>query len=148
MTNAQQRLIRDVMTRDAQSIGPNDSIQRAAQLMDQLNVGALPVCEGERLIGMVTDRDITVRATAAGHSPTETRVDAVMSGDVRSVGEDDTLETAARIMRKTQIRRLPVVGADNRLVGIVALGDIATDAPDMAEETLRQVSEPSEPDRS
>lgn len=139
------------MTRDVQFVAPQESLRRAAQMMDDLNVGALPVCDGERLVGMVTDRDITVRGVSAGLPPDRTTVDAVMSTDVRWCFEDQDLDEVMRQMSDNQLRRVPVVTHDDahRLVGIVSLGDIATDAgPERAGQVLGQVSTPSEPDRS
>jgi CBS domain-containing protein len=149
------QLVHEVMTRNVQSVSAHDTVRRAAQMMDDLNVGALPVCQGERLIGMVTDRDITVRATSAGLNPDDALVEQVMSADVRSCFEDQSLEEVARQMADTQIRRVPVVSHDDaqRLVGIVSLGDIATKAAGGArrhvvEEVVEKVSFPSEPDLS
>lgn len=149
------QLVYEVMTREVQAVTSRDTVRRAAQMMDDLNVGALPVCDGERLIGMVTDRDITVRATSAGLNPDDALVEQVMSTDVRSCFEDQSLEEVARQMADTQIRRVPVVSHDDarRLVGIVSLGDIATKAAGGArrhvvEQVVEKVSFPSEPDRS
>lgn len=140
--------IRDLMTRNVQTISPGDTIREAARMMDGLNVGSLPVCDGEKLVGMVTDRDITIRATSAGRAPDDCKVDEVMTTDVRWCYEDDAVSDVARLMGNVQIRRVPVLDADDRLVGIVALGDIATEAKENAGgPTLEQVSTPSRPDR-
>lgn len=139
--------VSEVMTRNVEVIAPEESLQRAAQLMDELNVGALPVCTGKKLLGMITDRDITVRAVAAGHGPAETCVSDVMSERVRWVSEDDSTETAAHQMSDMQIRRLPVLNARHELVGILSLGDLATRDTRQADEALREISTPSEPDR-
>ncbi|MBP2295673.1 CBS domain-containing protein [Azospirillum rugosum] len=142
--------IRDIMTRDVQIVGPNESIRKAAQLMDQLNVGVLPVCDGEKLVGMITDRDITVRATSAGMAPDQCKVSEVMTTEPRYCYEDDPVNEVSRLMGGQQIRRVPVVDRDKRLVGIVSLGDLATDAKDerTVESALEQISTPSEPDRT
>lgn len=147
--------VSEIMTRDVQSVSAQDSVRRAAQLMDDLNVGALPVCEGERLVGMVTDRDITVRATSAGIAPDDAVVDDVMSADVRTCFEDQSLEEVMQQMSDTQIRRIPVVSreAPSKLVGILSVGDIATKLADAAHrhdvaEVMEKLSFPSEPDRS
>ena len=137
----------DIMTRDVTVVSPNDTVQRAAQIMDELNVGALPVCDGRRILGMVTDRDLTVRITAQGKSPDQTRVEEAMSTNVRWCFEDEDVESVIEKMGDTQIRRLPVVDRDKNLVGIVSLGDIATKSDEVAEEALEGVSQPSEPDR-
>jgi CBS domain-containing protein len=149
------QMVSEVMTRDVQWVSPQETVRRAAQMMDDLNVGALPVCDGERLVGMVTDRDITVRATSAGIAPDDAVVDQVMSTDVRWCFEDQPLDEVMQQMADTQIRRVPVVSHDDahRLVGIVSLGDIATRSDDQAqkqdvEQMVEKVSFPSEPDRS
>lgn len=141
--------IRDIMTRDVQIVGPNETIRKAAQMMDQLNVGVLPVCDGEKLVGMITDRDITVRATSAGMAPDQCKVSEVMTTEPRFCYEDDPVNEVSRLMGGQQIRRVPVVDHNNKLVGIVSLGDLATDAKDdrAAGSALEQISSPSEPDR-
>jgi CBS domain-containing protein len=141
--------IRDIMTRNVEVVRPDSTIAEAARKMDQLNVGSLPVCDGERLVGFLTDRDITVRSTAAGDDPRTRAVSDAMTRDVVYCREDQDVQTAAEMMRSKQIRRLPIIGADKKLVGIVALGDIATDDADgrLSERILEAVSEPSEPDR-
>jgi CBS domain-containing protein len=142
--------LKDVMTRNVEVIRPDAPIAEAAKRMDELNVGPLPVCDGERLVGMLTDRDITVRATSAGRDPKTTTVREAMTQDVVYCYEDQDVREAAKIMSDKQIRRMPVISRDDkRLVGIVSLGDIAIDARDdkMTGETLEKVSEPAKPDR-
>ena len=139
--------VSEVMTRNVEVIAPEESLQRAAQLMDELNVGSLPVCSGKELLGMITDRDITVRAVAAGQGPSDTCVSDVMSERVRWVSEDDSTATAAHHMSDMQVRRLPVLNARRELVGIVSLGDLATHDTAQADEALREISTPSQPDR-
>jgi CBS domain-containing protein len=139
--------VSEVMTRNVEVIAPEESLQRAAQLMDELNVGALPVCSGKELLGMITDRDITVRAVAAGQGPSDTCVSDVMSEHVRWVNEDDSTATAVHHMSDMQVRRLPVLNARRELVGIVSLGDLATHHTVQADEALREISTPSQPDR-
>lgn len=139
--------VSEVMTRDVEVIAPQETLQRAAQLMDELNVGALPVCEGNRLLGMITDRDITVRAVAAGSVPAETRVSEVMSEGVRWVREDDSTDAVTKSMGGMQVRRVPVLNSYDELVGIVSLGDLSTQRIDEADAALREISQPSEPDR-
>ena len=118
-----------------------------ASAMDELNVGVVPVCDGERLVGMVTDRDIAVRGVAHDCSATSTRLNEVMTKDPLWCFDDEPLEQAMEKMRDAQIRRLPVVDHDRHLVGILSMGDIATTAgtTDVAE-TLACISEPAEPD--
>ena len=139
--------IADLMTRDPITVGPYDTVQHAAQLMDSLNVGALPVCHGSRLVGIVTDRDITVRATAAGLNAASTEIDMVMSSPVRSCREEQSAQDVLRQMAAVQIRRMPVLDKFNRLMGIVSLGDLAERHPEGVEEALRRISTPAEPDR-
>lgn len=140
--------IADIMTRDVRSVSPQESIMRAAQLMDEMNVGSLPVCDGTKLIGMVTDRDITVRATAAGQAPDSTHVEDVMSAQVRWCYEDQTVDEVMEQMADSQIRRVPVLDHDSdALVGIVSLGDMATKHSAQVDRTLEEISNPSEPDR-
>jgi len=140
--------VSEVMTREVEVISPDASLREAARKMDDLNVGVLPVCDGQRLVGMLTDRDITVRATSIGESPDVTRVDEVMSEEVWWCYEDDDVEDVARRMGEKQIRRMPVIDHNRMLVGIVSLGDLATDRAPGTRTALRQISEPSEPDWS
>ena len=135
--------VSEAMTRDVRVAAPDDSIREAAQLMVQLDAGVLPVAEGDRLIGMITDRDITVRAVAAGRGP-ETLVRDVMSAEVKYAFDDQPVEEIARNMADIQVRRLPVVNRDKRLVGILSLGDLAghTLAAEKAGEALRGISRP------
>lgn len=141
--------VADVMTRDVRVVAPADTVQQAAQCMDELNVGALPVCDGTRLVGMVTDRDIAVRGVAAGKDSGVTAVSEVMSAHVRWCYEDQPLDDVMDEMRDTQIRRMPVVDRQHRLVGIVSLGDVAARGADdkRVGETLKDISTPSAPDR-
>jgi CBS domain-containing protein len=140
--------IADIMTRDVVSVAPRESIQRAAQLMDELNVGSLPVCDGRRLVGMITDRDITVRATSTGLSPTDTTVEQTMSADVRWCFENQTVDEVLEEMGDVQIRRLPVCDHATRdMVGIVSLGDMAAKHSAGIDHTLENISSPARPDR-
>ena len=141
--------IREVMTPDVRTISPQESVQRAAQMMDELNVGAIPVCDGERLVGMITDRDITVRSVAAGQAPDSTCVADVMSTDVRTCTSDQEVDAVMHQMGDVQIRRVPVIDrASQRLVGIVSLGDMAAKHSAQVDRTLDEISTPAEPDRS
>ena len=136
--------LKDVMTTQVEVVRPEASIQEAAEKMRALDVGALPVCDGQQLKGMVTDRDLTVRATAQGRDPKATPVREVLSPEVAYAFEDQDLEDAQRLMQEKQIRRLPVLSRDQRLVGIVALADVAAEAgkKDVAR-TVQAVSKPS-----
>jgi CBS domain-containing protein len=141
--------ISEVMTRDVRVLSPQDTLQRAAQAMDELNVGAVPVCEGGKLVGMLTDRDITVRAVAGGMDGASP-IKEVMTEQVRCCFEDQQVDEVMQQMGDVQIRRMPVVDRQQRLVGIVSLGDLATRHADGQEvgHTLESISSPSEPDRS
>jgi CBS domain-containing protein len=140
--------IAEIMTRDVMSVSPRESLRRAAQLMDEMNVGSLPVCDGERLVGMITDRDITVRATSAGQDPEDTHVEDVMTDKVRYCFEDQEVNEVMNQMADAQIRRIPVVSRDaHNLIGIVSLGDVATKHSAEVDRTLEKISTPSEPDR-
>ena len=140
--------IHDIMTRDVQTISPQDTVQRAAQLMDELNVGAIPVLDGDQLVGMITDRDITVRSVAVGQNPTSTQVADVMSTDVRTCTAEQSVEEVLDTMGDVQIRRIPVLDAQSKVIGIVSLGDVATKHAADVDLTLDEISTPSEPDRS
>ena len=131
--------LKDVMTPEVEVIAPEASIYEAATTMSHRDIGPLPVCDSERLVGMLTDRDITVRAVAAGRDPLTTQVREVMTPDVVYGFED-----AARLMEQYQIRRLPVLNRSKQLVGMVALGNLAVHAGTqlVAAEVLAQVSEP------
>jgi CBS-domain-containing membrane protein len=114
------------MEREVKLANPDDNVQQAARMMREADVGVLPVGEGDRLVGMVSDRDIAMRLAAEGRDPARTKVREVMSPDVRYVYEDEDLEHVAENMAEQQVRRLPVMNRDKRLIGIVSLGDIAT----------------------
>jgi len=140
--------ISEVMTRGAQRMRPDDSVMMAAQAMQQADVGALPVCEGDRLLGIVTDRDIVVRGLASGLAP-DAPVRQVMSSDVCTCSEDDDIDQVAQTMEDAQVRRIPVLDQAQHLVGMVSLGDLSTKGDlRLAGDTLSQVSEPSSPAQS
>lgn len=140
--------VHEVMTRGTECIRPDTTVQDAAQRMRDLDVGALPVCgEEDRLEGMLTDRDIAVRAVAEGLDPWTTKAREVMTPKVIYCFDDESITEAARLMKENQIRRLLVLNRAKRLVGIVSLGDLAVDAHDeeLAGSTLEAVSEPAFP---
>ena len=116
--------VSEAMTREVRIATPGQSIRDVAKMMADIDAGALPVGENDRLVGMITDRDIAIRAVAAGKGP-DTPVREVMSSDIKYCYEDEDLEHVAENMGELQVRRLPVVNREKRLVGIVALGDIA-----------------------
>jgi CBS domain-containing protein len=120
--------VREVMTSDVVSIPPELTLQDAASIMKTLDVAALPVSDGERLIGLITDRDITLRAIAEGRDPRTTDVGDVMTSEVVCCHEDDEVQRAAGLMQREQLRRLPVIDEGGRLVGIVSLGDVKREA--------------------
>jgi len=143
--------VADVMTRDVRTLGPDDSVVDAARCMDELNVGVIPVCEGEKLVGMVTDRDIVVRGVAVQGELRNMKLADVMSGHVRCAHEGDDVDKVLSEMAEAQIRRLPVVDGNDRLVGIVSLGDIAAKNPEDEVDvamSLGDISSPAEPDWS
>jgi len=136
--------ISDVMSSDVQTISPDATIEEAAQEMRDGDFGLVPVAEDEELLGVITDRDIAIRAVAEGKDPS-TLVREIMSEEVVWASEDDSVEDAARIMSDHQIRRLSVVDAEQHLVGIVSLGDFAVDSADIQPvvEALSDISRPS-----
>ena len=122
--------IRDVMTANPKSVEPRSPVSDAARLMRDADVGSLPVVEGGKLTGVVTDRDITVRVVAEGKDPQNTKVGEVLSQDVVTIDPQQDLDEALRLMARHQVRRLPVVEEDGRLVGIVAQADVAGQGDD------------------
>jgi CBS domain-containing protein len=124
-------------------VHPDDTLQRAAEKMKDLDVGSMPVCEGQHLVGIVTDRDITIRATARGQDPTKTEVREVMTPDVLYCFHTQDVEEAARMMQEHQVRRLFVLNEEEELVGITSLGELATVTGDraVAGEALERISE-------
>lgn len=142
------RRVSDVMTSGVRTLGPNDPLRLAARVMADLNVGSIPVCNGDRLVGVVTDRDITIRAVAEGFDVSSTPIARVMTVAPKYCFDTDPIEHASALMQQLQIRRLPVIDSDNKLAGIVTLGDIAVrGGRDNASRTLELVSTPSEPAR-
>jgi CBS domain-containing protein len=138
-------LIQEIMTRDVAVVAPKATIQQAAKQMKDLDVGSLPVCEGDRLEGMLTDRDITVVATAEGMDPSHTPVSEIMTPDVVYCYEDQPIEEAAVLMGDKKVRRLAVLNRNKRLVGIVSIGDLAEKSEDelLIGEVLEKVSAPA-----
>ena len=135
--------VSDIMSTDVQVVEPQDSLRHAAELMQELDVGALPVCDGERLLGMLTDRDITVRGVAQGLDPDATAVSDIMTGEVEFATADQDTAEVMRVMGDKQIRRMPVVDQDRRLIGIVSITDLALRQPGHIDTTVREISEPS-----
>ena len=135
--------VSELMTPEVETINPDDSLRTAAQMMADLDSGALPVCDSEKLVGMITDRDITVRAVAAGADPEGTPVREAMSEEVHYCFQDDDVEVVAKKMADWQVRRLPVLNRDKRLVGFVSLGDLMIGgAGNKGREALEGISQP------
>ncbi len=137
--------VQEIMSREIDVVSPETTLRDAAERMQSLDVGVLPVCDKDRLVGVITDRDITVRATADGLDPFATQVGEVMSRENLIVCLcDEDIEVATQKMRDHQIRRLPVLDRDHRLVGILTLGDLAVtlENSDSSTETLKAVSRP------
>ncbi|HEX2543078.1 MAG TPA: host attachment protein [Caldimonas sp.] len=138
--------VSEVMTRGVRTLSPRDSMVSAAQAMQELDIGVVPVCEGDRLVGMVTDRDIVVRGIAHGRVPETTPLEEVMSREPRSCFEDQSVDDVLEQMRDARVRRVPVLDRQQHLVGMLSLGDVATKADgDGAGIVLQEVSEPSQP---
>ncbi len=134
--------VNECMTRDVRTVNPAMTIQQAARIMADTDTGALPVGEDDRLVGMLTDRDIAVRAVCQGRGP-DTPVRDVMSKQTKYCYDDEDVDNVARNMADIQVRRLPVMDRSKRLVGIIALGDIAASADsEIVGETLEGISRP------
>ncbi len=137
--------IAECMSTDVQVAKPDQPIREAAQFMLRTDAGSLPVCDGDRLVGMITDRDIAVRAVAEGKGP-DTPIHEVMTEDVKYCYEDDDTEDVARNMAEIQVRRLPVLTRDKRLVGIISLGDMAvSEGSGRTGEAVAGISQPGGP---
>ena len=134
--------IADIMTRSIATVRRDETLQAAAKRMKEMDVGSLPVLDGKAVAGIVTDRDIAIRGVAAGMIPQESLVADVMTAELRFCRADDTIEQAMAEMGDLQVRRLPVLDAQNEIVGIVSLGDLATRQSAHTDETLREISTP------
>ncbi|PTL76581.1 CBS domain-containing protein [Vitiosangium sp. GDMCC 1.1324] len=140
------KLIREVMTRDVEVINPNDTLRDAAEKMRTLNVGAIPVCDGQRVVGMITDRDVVVRAIALGKDPNSTQVADAMSPGIEYAFDDDDVDTVLNRLKEKQIRRIIVVDRSKKLVGVASLGDLTGEVSERkVGEALEGISEPSSP---
>lgn len=139
--------VRDIMTKDIATLNADDSVEQAAHLMKEHNVGSIPVCSGENVVGIITDRDIAVRTVAEGENSKNQKVREVMSSNPVFANPEMDVHDAARIMSERQIRRLPVV-ENNNIVGMLAIGDLAVESilKDNAGDALSNISEPSSPD--
>jgi CBS domain-containing protein len=121
--------VSEVMTRDVKTVRPDQTAKEAATFMLSEDAGSMPVSDGDRLIGMITDRDIAVRGVARGYGP-DTPIREIMTDDIVCAREDDTIDDVASKMSRAQVRRMPVIDANDRLCGIVSLGDLAREADD------------------
>ena len=144
--------IREVMTAGAEVINSHAPAIEAAEKMRELDVGSLPVCDGARLEGLITDRDIAVRLVAEGLDASMTKVNEIMTPGATYCFDDQSLDEAASVMEAQQIRRLPILDRNKRLVGMLSLGDLAvrthaSEDSELADEALKTISEPSEPNR-
>lgn len=141
--------LREVMTQNVEVAELTMNLQEAATKMKTLNVGSLPVRQGTQLVGMITDRDITILGVAEGCDPIKTSVSAVMTANFVYCFEDQEVQEAVQVMAEKQIRRLPIVNRDHQLVGIVSLGDLAVDVgdEDLTGKALEEISQPAEPNR-
>jgi CBS domain-containing protein len=141
--------VSEIMTRDVETIPPDASLQQAAAAMEALGVGSLPVCDGRRLVGAITDRDIVVRGVAAGLSPVEAQVSDCMTEDIVYAFCDEEAEEVLERMKTLQVRRIAILDRDKTLAGIVSLGDIATEpraaALGAVGAAVAEISEPSRP---
>jgi CBS domain-containing protein len=133
--------ISEVMTRDVQIASPDQTLRDVARQMADLGIGAMPVGENDRLVGMITDRDIAVRGVACDKGP-DASVREAMTAEIEYCFEDDSVEEVARKMDQLQVRRLPVLSREKRLVGILSLGDLALEADEPAAKALQGISRP------
>ena len=138
--------IAEIMTKDVQTVTPDTDLVSVAKRMKELDVGVIPVVEGERLVGLITDRDIVIRAIATGANVQQAQVREYMSPNPTTVSSNDDVQRATEIMAREQIRRLPVVDG-GKLIGIVSIGDVAVDArkDKLTGDALEQISEPARP---
>lgn len=139
----QTKQVRDFMTPNPVCVSDRDPIRDAARIMAREDTGVVPVVDGKKIIGLITDRDIVVRLIAQGKDPSNAKVNEAMSKDVRSVREDSSVQDALQLMSKAHIRRIPVVNSNDEIVGIVSIGDIATEKEhtDTVGKTVEQISE-------
>lgn len=142
MANANDRHVRDVMTSNPQSVGEKDSLRDVARIMKDRDTGVVPVVEGKKIVGLITDRDIVVRGLAEGKDLGTASVTELMTKQVRSVREDATVNEALELMSRAEVRRVVVVNSSDELVGIVSLGDISinTDKDNKVGKTVESIS--------
>ena len=140
--------VKDIMTPNVEYTDPNTTIKEAARKMKSQDFGALPIGENDRLVGMITDRDITIRSVAEGKDPEKTTVRDAMSENITYIYDDQDLKELADLMKKEQIRRVVVLNRDKRMVGIASLGDLTVDGEnaELGGEVLKKVSQPTKND--
>ena len=138
-----RRLVRDVMTPNPASVSEKDSIKRVAEIMKREDAGVVPVVDGKKVIGIITDRDIVVRLLAEGKDCGKASVNDVMSREVRAVKDNTPINEVLQLMSREQIRRVPVTNSNNELIGIVSIGDIASDSKEIVKvgRTVEEISE-------
>lgn len=138
--------VRDIMTKDVQTVTPDTALKEAAQIMKERDFGSVPVVEGRKPIGVITDRDIAIRGVAEGRDPSSTKVSDVMTKELVAVHETDDLQEAERLMHDRQLRRLPVLNEQGELVGYLAMAKVArTESPEQAGKVIQGVSQSSKP---
>lgn len=135
-------LVKDVMTKRAETIGPDESLQEAARRMRALSVGALPVCERDRVVGMLTDRDIVIRGVSEGVDPAKATVRGSMTPQAVYCFEEQPVHEAARLMEEHSIRRIIVLDANKRLVGLLSADDLAMTAGGLAVDVIESSVDP------
>jgi CBS domain-containing protein len=138
-------LVREIMTHRAETIGPDETLQAAARKMKELGIGALPVCEADRLIGMLTDRDIVVRSTAEGRDPARGDVRSAMTAQVIYCFEHEPIDRAGQLMEERAVRRIMVLDAGKRLVGMLSVDDLVFVNRALAAEVIEKNREPERP---
>jgi CBS domain-containing protein len=136
--------VADCMTLDVRIASPTQTLQQVAQIMADVDAGVLPVADGDRLVGMITDRDITIRAVAKGFGP-DALVKEVMTTEVLYTYEDENVQDVLRNMGDIKVRRLPVVNRDKRLVGIISLSDMCSGGEQPSNDALREIAKPGGP---
>jgi CBS domain-containing protein len=140
------QIVRDIMTKDVQTITPDTTLRDAAQMLKSRDIGSVPVVDGRKVVGVLTDRDIAIRGVAEGRDPASTKASEAMSKDVVAVRETDELQEAERLMHDQQIRRLPVVDDQGELVGYLAMAKVArNESSAQAGKVIQGVSQPSKP---
>jgi CBS domain-containing protein len=133
--------VREIMTSNVECLGPESSLKEIAQEMQSLDVGFIPICENDRLVGTATDRDIVIRAVADGRDVNTTQVREVMSRDIIYAFEEDDVKTVAEKMREKDVRRILILDRNKRLVGVVSIGDVSKVEEKVSGKTLRDITE-------